>query len=108
MLRRLHSLPGVALALGLSVVALTGAALSVQPALDRLASPGIRQGVSVAALADAVAARHQRVEAIRKRPDWAITVAFVDGDINGVERIDPATGAGLGPYKVSRTSPAGT
>ncbi|WP_374310356.1 PepSY domain-containing protein [Methylocella sp.] len=104
MLRRLHALPGVALALGLSVVALTGAALSIEPALNRLAAPGIVQGVSVAALADAVAARHQRVEVIRQRADGAITVAFADGDVNGVERVDPATGAGLGPYKVSETS----
>lgn len=104
MLRRLHSLPGVALALGLCVVALTGTALSVQPALDRLESPGNGPGVSAAALADAVAARHERVEVIRQRADGAMTVAFSDGGVKGVERVDPATGAGLGPYKVSETT----
>ncbi|PNG25689.1 PepSY domain-containing protein [Methylocella silvestris] len=103
MLRRLHSAPGVLLALGLAVVGLTGAAISVKPALDRLSTPDISRGVSVAALAEAVAARHERIDAIRKRPDGAMTVAFADGDMNGVERVDPATGAGLGPYKVSES-----
>ncbi|VTZ48868.1 Sulfite reductase (NADPH) flavoprotein alpha-component [Methylocella tundrae] len=104
MLRRFHSLTGVALALGLAVIALTGAALSVQPALDRLATPAIVRGASVAALAEAVAARHQSIDSIRKRPDGSITVAFADGDIAGVERVDPATGMGLGDYRASEVS----
>lgn len=104
MLRRIHALPGVVLALGLTVMALTGVALSVQPALDRLASPAIPVGTSVAALAEAVAARHQGIDSIRVRPDGAVTVAFTDGETRGVERVDPATGAGLGPYHVSETT----
>ncbi|WP_029003206.1 PepSY domain-containing protein [Azorhizobium doebereinerae] len=104
MLRRLHSLPGIMLALGLAVVTLTGAMLSVEPVLDRLAAPEIAHGTSVATLAEAVAARHQSIDSIRKRADGSITVAFSDGDVNGVERIDPTTGAGLGPYRISAAS----
>ncbi|MFG1320857.1 PepSY domain-containing protein [Xanthobacter autotrophicus] len=104
MLRRLHALPGLVLALGLTVTALSGAALSVQPALDRLAAPAIPSGTSVAALAGAVAARHESVDAIRLRADGILTVAFSDGGGRGVEQIDPGTGAGLGPYQVSETT----
>ncbi len=104
MFRRLHSLPGIVLALGLTVVALTGAWLSVEPALDRLAAPSIARGTDVATLAAAVAARHGSVETIRVRANGVVTAAYVDGETNGVERIDPATGAGLGPYRVSELS----
>ncbi|MFH1556235.1 MAG: PepSY domain-containing protein, partial [Pseudomonadota bacterium] len=55
MLRRLHGLPGIALALALAVTALTGAVLSVQPALDRAAAPAIPAAASVADLAAQVA-----------------------------------------------------
>lgn len=103
MLRRLHGLPGIVLALALTVTALTGAVLSVQPALDRLAAPAISAEVSVADLAALVAARHPGVNAIRLRADGSLTAAFDDGDTRGVERIDPATGAGLGPYAVAET-----
>ncbi|MFH1553599.1 MAG: PepSY domain-containing protein [Pseudomonadota bacterium] len=104
MLRRLHGLPGIVLAPALTVTALTGAVLSVQPALDRLVAPAISAEVSVADLAALVAARHPGVSAIRLRADGSLTAAFDDGDTRGVERIDPATGAGLGPYAVSETT----
>jgi len=104
MLRRLHGLPGVVLALGLTVVAVTGAVLSLQPALDRATVPTVPSGTNVADLAAQVAARHPGIAAIRQRPDGGITVAFDDGDARGVERVDPATGAGLGPYQVSEAT----
>ncbi|MEP9350715.1 PepSY domain-containing protein [Xanthobacter sp. KR7-225] len=104
MLRRLHGLPGIALALALTVTALTGAALSVQPALDRVSIPAIPATSSVADLAAQVAAHHPGVSAIRLRADGSLTAAFDDGNARGVERIDPATGADLGPYAVSETT----
>ncbi|MFS8038944.1 PepSY domain-containing protein [Xanthobacter sp. AM11] len=103
MLRRLHGLPGIVLALALTVTAVTGAVLSVQPALDRAAAPAIPAVASVADLAAQVAARHPGVSAIRLRADGSLSATFDDGDTRGVERIDPATGAGLGPYAVSET-----
>lgn len=104
MLRRLHGLPGIALALALTVTALTGAALSVQPALDRVSIPAIPATSSIADLAAQVAARHPGVSAIRLRADGSLTAAFDEGGTRGVERIDPATGADLGPYAVSETT----
>ncbi|MCE1235762.1 MAG: PepSY domain-containing protein [Hyphomicrobiales bacterium] len=101
MLRRLHSQPGLVLAVALTVTAVTGAALSVAPTLDRLSTPTIARGVSVADLAGAVAARHEAVSTIRVRPTGVVTASFSDGEASGVERIDPATGAGLGAYAPS-------
>ena len=85
MLRRLHSFAGLALALMLVAIAATGVGLSLKPAVDRLAAPAIAPGVSVAALTEAVAARHQRVDAIRVRGDGAVTVSFNDGAGKQVE-----------------------
>lgn len=104
MFRRLHSLPGIVLALGLTVVALSGAWLSVEPALDHMSGPQIARGTDVATLASAVAARHGSVENIRVRANGIVTAAYADGETNGVERVDPATGAGLGPYRASALS----
>lgn len=101
MLRRLHSLPGIALAVVLSVTALTGAVLSVEPAIDRLSNPPIPASATVADLAATVAARHETVERIVVRPTGIVTVAYTDGDEAAVERVDPATGAGLGPWQPS-------
>lgn len=101
MLRRLHSLPGLVLALAIAVVAATGVILSVQPTLDRFGGPVVERGTSVAALAGAVAARHQSVETIRVRANGVVTAAYTDGETSGVERVDPTTGAGFGPFVVS-------
>jgi sulfite reductase (NADPH) flavoprotein alpha-component len=103
MLRRLHSIAGLALALLLVAIAATGVGLSIKPVVDRFAAPAISPGVSVAALAEAVAARHQRVDAIRLRGDGAVTVSFNDGAGKQVESVDPRTGAGLGVYRPSET-----
>ena len=96
MLRRIHSLPGVVLAVLLTVLAVTGAVLSVNPALDRLANPAVSSGVSVAALAEAVSARHQEIDKIAVRPSGAVTVTYADNGVTGTEQVDPATGAALG------------
>jgi sulfite reductase (NADPH) flavoprotein alpha-component len=104
MIRRIHAVPGLLLALVLAVTAVSGAALSVVPALDRATYAAIEPGRSVADLAAAVAARHQVVDKIVVRPSGAVTVAYADGDAAGVEVVDPATGAGLGAYAVPGTT----
>lgn len=103
MLRRLHSVLGLALGFVLVVTALTGVALSVVPIVDRFTSPTIDRGISVAALAQAVAARHETLSTLKVRASGIVTAAYTDGETNGIERIDPATGAGLGPFEVSPT-----
>lgn len=101
MFRRAHSLLGLVLGLALVVTATTGAMLSVVPLADRLSGPAIERGMSVAGLAEAVAARHESVSTLRVRASGVVTAAFADGEASGVERVDPATGAGLGPFAVS-------
>jgi sulfite reductase (NADPH) flavoprotein alpha-component len=101
MLRRLHALAGLALAVMLLVIATTGAILSVEPAMNRLAYPDAAPGTSVAVLADAVASRHARVDSIRVRGDGAVTASFNDGAGKKTEVVDPATGASLGAYQTS-------
>ncbi|MCW2285993.1 sulfite reductase (NADPH) flavoprotein alpha-component [Rhodoblastus acidophilus] len=100
-MRRLHAVAAAAVALLLIVVASTGALLSLQPALNRVAYPAVTPGVSVAQLADAVAARHVRVDAIRIGRDGAATATFNDGAGRETEVIDPRSGAGLGAYTPS-------
>lgn len=101
MLRRWHSLTGLVLGLLLIVTSISGAILSLEPTLDRLENPSNPAGVSVASLAEKVAARHESISRIAVRPSGAVTVSYADGEDTGVERIDPATGAGLGPYRNS-------
>lgn len=96
MLRRIHSLPGVVFAILLTVIAVSGAFLSVVPALDRLANPATTAEISVATLAEAVGARHQEIDKIVVRPSGAVTVSYADNGASGTEQVDPATGASLG------------
>ncbi len=96
MLRSLHRWPGLLAAVLLIVIALSGAALSVFPALDRLTQPSVIAGQSVADLAAVVQAAHPAVEQIRRAPSGRITAYWFDGDTPGAAVIDPQTGAELG------------
>ena len=96
MIRALHRWPGL-LALALvTVLALSGAALSVFPAMERLAIPEPAAGQTVAALAAVIQARHPGVEQIRRAPSGRVTAYWFDGGTPGAAVIDPATGADAG------------
>ncbi len=96
MIRALHRWPGL-LALALvTVLALSGAALSVFPAMERLAAPEPATGQTVAELAALIQARHPGVEQIRRAPSGRITAYWFDGGTPGAAVIDPATGADAG------------
>ncbi len=96
MLRAFHRWPGlVALAL-VTLLALTGAALSVFPAAERLAAPRAATGQSVADLALRIQATHPGVEQIRRAPSGRITAYWFDGGTPGAAVIDPATGQDAG------------
>ena len=100
MLRQLHSLPGLIAGLLVAFMAVTGAVLSVQPALDH-ASAGSAGTTTVAELAQAVAATHPGIDRIVRSANGAVT-AYSSGVGGAVaDRIDPATGATLGPYQAS-------
>jgi sulfite reductase (NADPH) flavoprotein alpha-component len=105
MLRALHRWPGL-LALALLVVlSVSGAALSVFPAAERLSAPQAEAGLSVAELAMRVQSVHPGVEQIVRAPSGRITAYWFDGGIPGAAVIDPATGetaASADPNAVER------
>lgn len=96
MIRALHRWPGlIALAL-VTVLALSGAALSVFPAAERLAAPQAERGMSVADLAARIQTVFPGVEQIRRAPSGRITAYWFDDGVPGAAVIDPATGQGVG------------
>lgn len=105
MIRSLHRWPGLLAVALLVVLTLSGAALSIFPAAERLTAPQADAGLSVATLATRVQTAFPGVEQIRRSPSGQITAYwFVDGT-PGAAVIDPATGAGVGsadPNQVER------
>jgi sulfite reductase (NADPH) flavoprotein alpha-component len=103
MIRALHRWPGLlALAL-ITVLTLSGAALSVFPAAERLAAPQAEPGLTVAALAERIQAVYPGVEQIRRAPSGRITVYWFDQGKPGAAVIDPATGHGVASADPSQT-----
>ena len=95
MIRALHRWPGlVALAL-VSLLALSGAALSVFPAAERLAAPQSDDTISVAELATRIQAAYPGVEQIKRAPSGRITAYWFDNGTPGSAVVDPATGTGV-------------
>lgn len=96
MLRALHRWPGLLALAVLLVLAVSGAALSVLPAADRLTAPQADPGLTVAELARRVQSVHPGVEQILRAPSGRITAYWFDGGAPGAAVIDPATGADAG------------
>lgn len=96
MIRALHRWPGLVALVLVTVLALSGAALSVFPMAERLTAPQAVAGQSVADLAARVAATHPGLEEIRRSPSGTITAWWFDGGTPGSAVIDPATGADAG------------
>jgi sulfite reductase (NADPH) flavoprotein alpha-component len=105
MIRALHRWPGL-LALALvAILSLSGAALSVFPAAERLRAPQAETGLTVATLAERVRTAYPGVEQIRRAPSGRITAYWFDGGTPGAAVIDPATGQGIAsadPNQVQR------
>lgn len=92
MLRQIHRWPGLLAAALILALALSGAALSLFPALERLSSPAAVSGQTVGDLAAKVLAAHPGVEQIRRSPSGRITAYWFEGDVAGAAVVDPATG----------------
>lgn len=93
MLRSVHRWPGLVAAVLVLVLALSGAALSVYPALERFTAPQAQSAQTVADLAARVSAAHPGLEQIRQAPSGRITAWWFDAGTPGSAVIDPATGA---------------
>jgi sulfite reductase (NADPH) flavoprotein alpha-component len=102
MLRALHRWPGLLALAIITVLALSGAALSVLPAAERRAAPQAGAGLTVAALVARIEAAYPGVEQIRRAPSGRITAYWFDGGTPGAAVIDPATGEGVAPADPSR------
>ncbi|MFC0339482.1 PepSY domain-containing protein [Paracoccus niistensis] len=96
MIRAIHRWPGIAAALLLVVLALSGATLSLYPVAERLAAPRAEAGLSVADLAARIAASHPGLEQIRRAPSGQVTAYWFDGGTPRAAVIDPATGRDAG------------
>ena len=94
-MRVLHRWPGLAMAALLLVAALSGAALSLYPALEAVRAPRADAALTVAELADRVQATHPGLEQIRRAPSGRITAWWFDGGRPGSAVVDPATGRDL-------------
>lgn len=92
MMRSLHRWPGLVLAVLLFVTSLSGAALSLFPALEAVQAPSTADSLTVAELATRVQATHPGLEQIKRAPSGRITAWWFDGDQPGSAVIDPATG----------------
>ena len=95
MIRLLHRWPGLAALLLVLLLALSGAALSVFPAADRLTALQADTSLSVADLASRIQAQYPGVEQIKRAPSGRITAYWFDGDVAKAAAIDPATGTAL-------------
>lgn len=105
MLRRLHSVLGLAAALLVVVIAVSGAVLSLDPTIDRvIVTQPVRGQTDVATLADALQTRLGEVDKIERKASGAVVVTYFAGDRAAIERVDPVTGASLGPWETSPTT----
>ncbi|MGA0563769.1 PepSY domain-containing protein [Ancylobacter sp. VNQ12] len=95
MIRALHRWPALLALVLVTVLALSGAALSVFPVAERLAVPQAESGLTVAQLASRIQAVYPGVEQIRRAPSGRITAYWFDGGAPGSAVIDPATGQGV-------------
>ena len=105
MLRKLHRWPGLFAMLILTVLALSGAALSIFPASERLATQQAEAGLNVAQLAERIKSAYPGVEQIKRAPSGRITAYWTDGENPGSAVIDPDTGravAAADPNEVQR------
>ncbi|EAQ26540.1 PepSY domain-containing protein [Roseovarius sp. 217] len=95
MIRAIHRWPGL-LALALvTVLSLSGAALSVFPAADRLTAQQVEAGLNMATLATRIQIAYPGVEQIRRAASGQITAYWFDQGAPGAAVIDPATGLGV-------------
>jgi len=105
MLRQLHSLPGLIAALFVIALTVTGAILSLDPALERAGATVPPTGqISVAELAGRVAEHYPGAEQIERTPSGTLIVYYAQDGQVGADRVDPRTGQAIAAYEPSSFS----
>jgi sulfite reductase (NADPH) flavoprotein alpha-component len=98
MIRSIHRLPALVAAALIVVLAVSGTALSVLPAVEAVGTLQQQEiGLRVATLAARVAAAYPGVEQIKRAPSGRITAWYYEGGRPIAVVVDPATGRGAGP-----------
>lgn len=102
MLRFIHRWPGLLVAILLICVSLSGAALSVFPAIESLSTPPqTERNLDAGAVAARIKATYPGVTEIRVSPAGRITASWIDeNDQSQAAVIDPATGASVRAVEV--------
>ena len=103
MIRALHRWPGLVALVLVTILGISGAALSVFPAAERLASPSIEAGLNAAELAARIQLAYPGVEQIRRSPSGRITAYWFDAGTPGAAIIDPATGQAVASADPNQT-----
>ncbi len=99
MARKLHSLLGLIAAVLALVLGISGAILSLDPALERLDATVPANGqISVATLAGRVARYYPDAEQIQRTPSGSVIVYYSRDGKPGIDRVDPLTGQGIAPH----------
>lgn len=102
MLRQIHSLPGLLAGLLVVVMAVTGAVLSLDPAIERAGAVVPPVGTrNVAALAEAAVAGHAEVDRIVRAASGSVIVYYFHAGRAAADVIDPVTGEVIGPFAPS-------
>ncbi|NBF06307.1 nitric oxide synthase [Pseudomonas sp. Fl5BN2] len=105
MLRSLHAIPGLIAAVLVMLLAISGATLALNPALEHLHTPQPAAGqVSVGQLAGRLAAHLQGVERIQRTPSGTLIVYHSQDGQAVASSVDPLTGEVLAPYAPSSFS----
>jgi sulfite reductase (NADPH) flavoprotein alpha-component len=99
MLRRLHSFSGLIAGLLVALIALTGAILSVDPALERAGVSDPAAGsMTVADFAAVVQTRFPEAERVVRKASGQMVVYSFDGDLPRADIVDPVTAEPVADY----------
>ena len=98
-MRRFHSIAGLGGALVVVFMALTGAILSLQPAVETAAARAWNGLANVAELADAVASALPSVERITRAASGMVVAYYSENGVHHAVQVDPGTGQVIGPYE---------
>ncbi|AIL61425.1 PepSY domain-containing protein [Pseudomonas alkylphenolica] len=99
MSQRIHLVASLALGLLLLISAVTGLGLASSQLLKQLQAPTSPD--SVAQIAERIAATVRGIERIERVPSGELHVRYSTAENSGVLRVDPASGAVIGPYESS-------
>lgn len=102
MFRQIHSAVGLLGAILIVMMALSGAILSLDPALERGGSTIPSSGaVALSDFAAKVSVNYPGVERIVRKPSGMVLVYYFANDVPGIDIVDPLSGAKVAPYEQS-------